>query len=302
MSSTSSNQHSIRALYDFLIRKNKVGLVSALFLGILFLLCLSAPLWEVVLSIDSSRVQLVQRFDAPNLQNWLGTDDLGRDIFIRLLYAGQISLAVGFAAALAGALLGTVIGLMAGFFGGKLDDFLMRFTDFIISLPLLPLLIVFVALDFEKLGLSLFNDYPLSKIILVIGLVGWPLVARLVRAQARSLREMDFIRAAMALGLSPFRIMLRHILPGTIAPVIVASTLAVGNVILLESALSFLGLGIQPPTPSWGNMLANSETLIWEAPHVMIYPGVMIFLTVLAFNLLGDALQDFWDPKQRRLS
>ena len=195
--------------------------------------------------------------------------------------------------------MGLFLGLLAGTSNAKIDGYIMRFTDFIISLPLLPLLIVVSAIDFSKLGLAFVQEQNLLKIIVIISFLSWPLVARLVRAKAREVRNLDFVKSARALGLSKFKITLRHILPNVMGPVIVALTLSIGNIILLESALSFLGLGIQPPRPSWGNMLANAQELIWIAPHIMIYPGVMIFLSVLAFNILGDHLQDYLNPKQR---
>ncbi|MEE8214202.1 MAG: ABC transporter permease, partial [Alphaproteobacteria bacterium] len=204
-------------------------------------------------------------------------------------------------AALASAVTGTVVGLLAGYYGGRLDAFLMRLTDGVIALPLLPLLIVLAALDLTKLGLpeSVVQDPNISlyRIIVIISLVGWTTVARLVRAAALSVREMDYVLAATAAGAGGPRIMAVHILPNVISPIIVASTLSVGNVILLESVLSFLGLGIQPPIASWGNMLTGAQELIWSTPELAFYPGMLIFVTVIAFNFLGDGLQDAMDPR-----
>ncbi len=178
---------------------------------------------------------------------------------------------------------------------------MMRFTDGVIALPLLPLLIVLAAIDLEKLGLpSAVTDseqISLYRIIAIVALVGWTTVARLVRGATLSLRERDFIKAARAQGARPIRIMLRHLLPNLASPIIVATTLSVGNIILLESVLSFLGLGIQPPLPSWGNLLTGAQELIWQAPALAFYPGGLIFLTVIAFNFLGDGLQDALDPR-----
>ncbi|MGI9492829.1 MAG: ABC transporter permease, partial [Geminicoccaceae bacterium] len=231
----------------------------------------------------------------------LGTDELGRDLLLRLLYGGQISLFVGLIGAITAALIGTVIGLIAGYAGGRIDAFLMRLTDAVIALPVLPLLIVLAALDFTKLGLPatvMRSSYGSLYIILgIIALVGWTTVARLVRGATLSVRERDYVRAAVALGSGPGRIITRHILPNVVSPIIVATTLSVGNVILTESILSFLGLGIQPPLPSWGNMLTNAQELIWQAPALAIYPGLLIFITVIAFNFLGDGLQDALDPR-----
>jgi peptide/nickel transport system permease protein len=218
-----------------------------------------------------------------------------------LLYGGQVSLFIGIVAALASAVLGTMIGLLAGYYGGKLDALLMRLTDGVIALPLLPLLIVLAALDLNKLGLpeSVVQDPNISlyRIIVIISLVGWTTVARLVRAAALSVRERDYVLAATVAGAGGLRIMAVHILPNVVSPIVVASTLSVGNVILLESVLSFLGLGIQPPIASWGNMLTGAQELIWSNPVLAFYPGMLIFVTVIAFNFLGDGLQDALDPR-----
>ncbi|MBK67348.1 MAG: NAD synthetase, partial [Rickettsiales bacterium] len=274
--------------YSYLKTYQKLGLISLGFILALVILSFAAPLIETLMGINTEFVNLSMRFDYPEWPHILGHDDLGRDIFIRLLYAGQVSLSVAVFAALFGGVVGLFLGLLAGASGGRVDAYIMRFTDFIISLPLLPLLIVVSAIDFSKLGLAFVQEQNLLKIIVIISFLSWPLVARLVRAKAREVRNLDFVKSARALGLSKFKITLRHILPNVMGPVIVALTLSIGNIILLESALSFLGLGIQPPRPSWGNMLANAQELIWIAPHIMIYPGVMIFLSVLAFNILGD--------------
>ena len=282
-------------------KRHTVALASSIVLISLTLLAVGAPIAELILGLTADDVDLLSRFSAPSLSHPLGTDELGRDFLVRLLYGGQVSLLVGLTAALAAAGLGTVIGLYAGYHGGRADAFLMRFTDGIISLPLLPLLIVLAALDLEKVGIpdAIANSENVSlyRIILIVALVGWTTVARLVRGAALSIRERDFVLAARSHGASDFRIMAAHILPNLVSPIVVATTLSVGNVILLESVLSFLGLGIQPPIPSWGNLLTNAQELIWTAPALAIYPGIMIFITVIAFNFLGDGLQDALDPK-----
>jgi peptide/nickel transport system permease protein len=177
----------------------------------------------------------------------------------------------------------------------------MRLTDAVIALPLLPLLIVLAAVDLGKIGvpasIAQSESASLYRILLIVALVGWTTVARLVRGATLSVRERDYVRAAVALGARPLRIMLRHVLPNVVSPIIVATTLSVGYVILTESVLSFLGLGIQPPLPSWGNMLTNAQELIWQAPALAVYPGLLIFVTVIAFNFLGDGLQDALDPR-----
>ncbi len=281
--------------------QHKLAVVSLAVLILLALMSALAPLFERMLGFDVTAVDLLARLAPPSSTHPLGTDDLGRDLLLRLLYGGQISLLVGIVAALVAAVIGTAVGLLAGYFGGKLDAVLMRLTDGVIALPLLPLLIVLAAVDLSKIGLppAVVNDPNISlyRIIVIIALVGWTTVARLVRGATLSLRERDFVLAAISQGASALRIMTVHILPNAVSPIVVATTLSVGNVILLESVLSFLGLGIQPPTASWGNMLTNAQETIWSAPMLAFYPGLFIFVTVIAFNFLGDGLQDALDPR-----
>jgi peptide/nickel transport system permease protein len=282
-------------------RRHRPALGSAAVLATLALLALVAPLVEAGLGSDFGTVDLFNRFAAHSLAHPLGTDELGRDVLVRLLYGGRISLAVGLTAALVSAIIGTLVGLCAGYYGGRLDALLMRFTDGVIALPFLPLLIVLAAVDLGKLGLPAFviesEHVSLMRIIAIVALVGWTTVARLVRGAALSLREREFVLAAHAQGAGGLRIMTVHILPNLISPIVVATTLSVGNVILLESVLSFLGLGIEPAIPSWGNLLTGAQELIWDAPALAFYPGILIFATVIAFNFLGDGLQDALDPK-----
>jgi peptide/nickel transport system permease protein len=281
--------------------RHRLALASGLLLLALALASLAAPLVAAWLGHDPNAVDLFGRFAAPGPDHPLGTDELGRDLLLRLLYGGQISLFVGLVGALAAAGLGTLVGLVAGYVGGRTDALLMRLTDAVIALPLLPLLIVLAAVDLTKLGLPAAvagsDSASLYRILLIVALVGWTTVARLVRGTTLSVRERDFIRAAVAQGAGPLRIMRRHVLPNVVSPIVVATTLSIGNVILIESVLSFLGLGIQPPLPSWGNMLTNAQELIWQAPALAIYPGLLIFTTVIAFNFLGDGLQDAMDPR-----
>ncbi len=226
----------------------------------------------------------------------LGTDDYGRDLLARLIYGAQISLTVAFFAVLMELAIGTVVGAIAGYFGGWIDYWLMRVTDVFLSIPLLPLLLVLTAIvedTSSKAALSF------GVIVVIIGGLSWPSVARLVRASFLSLREKEFCEAARALGNRDARIIFRHLLPNAVAPIIVQGTLEVANVIILESTLSFLGFGIQPPTASWGNMLANAESNMAIAPWVAIFPGLCILVTVLAINYLGDGLRDAIDPNMR---
>jgi len=281
--------------------RHRLAVASAALLAVLAALSLAAPLFETWLALDANTVDLFNRFAPPSTDHPLGTDEAGRDVLLRLLYGGRVSLFVGISAALTAAILGTTIGLLSGYFGGALDAIFMRVTDGVIALPLLPLLIVLAALDLEKLGFSAAaaqsEGASLYRIVVIVALVGWTTVARLVRATALSLRERQFVLAAKAQGASAARIMAVHILPNLASPIIVATTLSVGNVILLESVLSFLGLGIQPPLPSWGNLLTNAQELIWDAPALAVYPGLAIFVTVIAFNFVGDGLQDALDPR-----
>jgi peptide/nickel transport system permease protein len=260
----------------------------------------AAPLADAILGVDPASVDLLDRLSGPSLGHPLGTDELGRDVLLRLLAGGRVSLVIGIAAACAAAALGTLIGLVAGYLGGWADRVLMRGTDAIIALPLLPLLIVLAALDLHKLGLPdrviQSDEISVVRIVALAVLVGWTTAARLVRGATLVTRNRDFVRAARSLGAGVPHILWRHILPNVLGPLIVATTLSVGDVILFESVLSFLGLGVQPPLSSWGSMLSNAQELIATAPLLAVYPGLMIFLTVIACNLLGDALQRRLDP------
>ena len=292
---------SVRLLLWRRFLRHRLALASLLVLVLMAAITLAAPLIEAALGLDANRVDLFALLAPPSAAHPLGTDELGRDLLLRLLYGGRISLAVGLAAALGAAVIGTALGLLAGYYGGTLDALLMRLADSVIALPLLPLLIVLVAVDLTKLGLpeglATSENVSLYRIVFLIALVGWTTVARLVRGATLSMRTREFVRAAEALGAGAPRVMLVHILPNVVSPIIVATTLSVGNVILLESVLSFLGLGIQPPIPSWGNMLTGAQELIWTAPALAVWPGALIFVTVIAFNFLGDGLQDALDPR-----
>ena len=271
------------------------AVISLSFLSLMILIILFTPIYELLRAADPNRVDLFNRFLGPSRTYILGTDELGRDLMLRLLNGGKVSLSIGLIASVIAGSIGTVLGLTSGYFGGKIDSIIMRFADIIISLPLLPLLIVLTAIDLSKLGIpQTYIDLPFFstfKIIIIISIVGWPTIARLVRAATLTAREEDFIQVALAQGYGPTRIIFRHILPNVTSPIIVATTLAIGNIILFESVLSFLGLGVQPPIASWGNMLTGAQELIYEDPKLAIWPGTLIFLTVIAFNFLGDSLQ-----------
>ncbi|WP_226886354.1 ABC transporter permease [Nisaea nitritireducens] len=283
------------------LRRNGSATASLVLLAGLLLACFSAPLTGAAIGIDATSIDLFNIAAAPSADHPLGTDEIGRDLLMRLLEGGRVSLTVGLAAALSATVIGTLIGLLAGYRGGIADAVLMRLADGVISLPLLPLLIVLAAIDPAKVGLPSelvhSESFSLYRIVIIIALVGWTTTARLVRGTVLSLRERDFIEAARAQGLPPSRILLRHLLPNAASPILVAMTLTIGNVILFESVLSFLGLGIQPPIPSWGNMLTGAQDLISVAPMLAVWPGLLIFAAVIAFNFLGDGLQDALDPR-----
>jgi peptide/nickel transport system permease protein len=273
-----------------------------LLLGAIAVLSLAGPPVAAFCGIDPSAIDLLDRLGGPSPGHLLGTDELGRDVLIRLLQGGRVSLAIGVAAALTAASIGTLVGLVAGYIGGWLDRLMMRLTDAVIALPLLPLLIVLAALDLGKLGvpawLARSNEISLLRITVLAVLVGWTTAARLVRSATLATRHRDFVRAARSLGARMPHILAWHIMPNVLGPLIVATALSVGDVILLESVLSFLGLGIQPPLASWGTMLSNAQEMVANSPMLAIYPGAMIFITVIACNLLGDALQRRFDPRQ----
>jgi len=234
---------------------------------------------------------LTHRMLAPGREFVLGTDQFARDVLSRILYGARVSLSIGFVAVGISMTIGTLLGAVSGYFGGILDTVIMRCVDMVISFPRLVLLIMIVAL---------FEQSSIFLIIAVLGFTQWPGTARIVRGEVLGLREREFIQAARALGFTRMRIILRHVIPNTLAPVIVAATLGIGNVIVLEAGLSFLGLGLQPPTPSWGSMVADGRGDLLNAWWISTFPGLAIVLTVVAFNLAGDGLRDALDPRLRR--
>ncbi len=257
-------------------------------LGVLAVLGLSALLAPWVAPYDPNAIDLRARYQPPSWTHPMGTDDLGRDMLSRVIYGGRISLSIGIASALVAVLIGTLLGAAAGFFGRWLDGVIMRFTDLMLTFPPLLLLILLA---------SLFGT-SFVTIVLVISAVSWMNVARLVRASFLSLREQDFVEAARALGAGPVRLIVKHILPNALSPIIVAATLGAASAILTESTLSYLGLGIQPPTSSWGTMLQTAQAQISTAPWMSLFPGLMIFITVLSINFVGDGLRDALDPRK----
>jgi len=256
--------------------------------GVLLLMVLACVFGPMLLPFDDLRIDILHRFTPPfSGAHVLGTDQLGRDMLARLLMAGRISLAVGFAAMALSMVFGILVGLAAGFYGGVVGAVLMRFVDAVLCFPSIFLL----------LALSAFIEPDVFSIILLIASTAWMEVARIVEAQIRALRARDFAVAAEALGATDARIMLRELLPNAVAPIVVSATLNVAHAILAESYISYLGYGIQPPTPSWGNMLDNAQSYLTSAPWLALLPGAAIALAVICCNFLGDGLRDALDPR-----
>ena len=267
-------------------KRFRPGVVALCFLGVLTVIAIIPGVFEPYSTVA---IAPSERGASPSWEHPLGQDDLGRDILSRLIRGTRVAFVVALAATTIALVIGVAVGAMAGFFGGKVDSVLSRLVDAVLAFPLLILLITLSAV----LGPSL------STVVVVIGITSWASYARVVRADVLSIRERDFVLAARAAGANNTRIIVRHVIPSVLGPVIVVASLSVGFVILLEASLSFLGFGIQRPTPAWGTMLADGREFIRVYPHIVIAPGVMIFLTVLAFNLVGDGLRDALDPRQR---
>jgi peptide/nickel transport system permease protein len=270
-------------------RKNKIAIAGMVVMILLYVITLLTPLIAPFDPAEQGDI-VAMRYLAPSFDHLMGTDKFGRDVFSRVLYGARISLSIGFIAVGIGVVLGTILGALAGYFGKAVDTVIMRFTDMMLSIPRLVLLIVIIAL---------FDRPDIWLVVVVLGLTGWMGVARIVRGEILSLREREFVQAAKALGMSDMRIITRHILPNTLAPIIVFATLGIGNTILVEAGLSFLGLGVQPPTPSWGNMISDGRDALITAWWIATFPGLAIVFTVTAFNLLGDGLRDALDPRLR---
>ncbi|MGQ9637145.1 MAG: oligopeptide ABC transporter permease [Thermodesulfobacteriota bacterium] len=267
-------------------RKNRLAVGGLCIILVIFFVAGTAHL---IAPYDPGKTDVSLKLKPPSLNHYLGTDQLGRDVFSRMLYGARISLSVGFVAVGISILIGIMVGSVAGYYGRWIDSMLMRFVDVMFCFPTFFLILTVVAL----LGPSIFN------IMVVIGLTSWMGTARFVRAEFLSLRERDFVQAARALGVNDKRIIFRHILPNALAPVFVTATLDVATAILVEAGLSFLGFGVQPPAPSWGNILTEGRTYIFDAWWLTVFPGFAILLTVLSFNLVGEGLRDSLDPRLR---
>ena len=273
---------------DFLRRLSRNRLAVAG--GVVVLLFFFLSVFPGAVSVrDPNHIDVLKVLQPPSAEHPMGTDDLGRDVLARMVYGARISLKVGFVAVGIAVAIGLVVGLFSGFYGGVTDAVLMRFVDIMLCFPTFFLILSVIAF----LGPSIYN------IMIIIGLTGWMGVSRLVRAETLSIKERDFVAAARAQGAGDARIIFRHILPNTLAPVLVAATLGVAGAILTESALSFLGIGVQPPTPSWGNILTAGKDNIEFAWWLSVYPGLAILFTVLGYNLLGEGIRDAADPRLR---
>lgn len=271
------------------MKQNFTFICGALLLSTLILFALCGFLLPVT---PTDALALLERYNPPSAEHWLGQDELGRDVLQRLMQGGQVTLLVGLAGAALATVLGACLGLLAAMRGGAWDAALMRLTDGVMTLPLLPLLIILAAMDYTKLGLppalTHSESFTILRLIVIIGLVGWTGTARLTRNAALGILARDYVKAARAMGAGEIRLTLRHVVPNIMPVLAVAAALAVGHAILIESALSFLGVGIQPPVPSWGNMLTNAQEIVFAAPMLAVYPGLLIFFTVAACNLVAD--------------
>jgi peptide/nickel transport system permease protein len=279
-------------------RRDKLALAGTAVLILLIVVALSAPiLSRYVTRYTPEQIELGATLKSPGYQgsdgsavHWLGTDELGRDVLTRAIYGGRVSLYVSLLTVLISLTLGTVVGAIAGFYGSWVDNVLMRLVDIMLSIPGLFLLIL----------ISVVFRPGVTGLAFVIASLSWMGTSRLVRGEFLALKARDFVDAARVVGAKNSRIIFRHILPNATSPIIVSATLALGGVILTEAALSFLALGVQPPTPSWGNMLTNAQQYLYRAPHLIVIPGFFIFVTVLSGNLMGNGLRDALDPKMRR--
>lgn len=265
-------------------RRNKLAVAGTIIILLLFGIALSAPL---ISRYDPARIDVDNILVSPDAQHWMGTDETGRDVMSRMIYGARISMLVGFVAVGIATLIGIFFGAIAGYYGGRVDAVIMRFVDIMLCFPTFFLILAVIAV----LEPSLWN------IMFIIGITGWMGVARLVRAEFLALKEQEFVQAAHAFGASDLRIIFRHLLPNAMAPVLISATFGIAGAILTESALSFFGLGVQPPTPSWGNILSSGYKYIDFAHWLSIFPGLGILITALGYNLLGEGLRDALDPR-----
>jgi len=267
--------------------RNRYALAALVFILAILVFAISAPL---LTGYDPTSTDSRSVLTAPSREHLFGTDRLGRDIFSRIVYGARISLAIGFIAVGIASLIGVLIGAVAGYYGGKIDSFLMRFVDIMLCFPTIFLILAVISL----------LEPSITNIMVIIGATGWMGIARLVRAEVLTLKERDFISAAKVMGAKDSRIILRHLIPNAIGPVLVSATLGIGGAILTESALSFLGIGVQPPSPSWGNILMDGRSTLGVAWWLTVFPGLFILFTVLSYNILGEALRDILEPRLKK--
>jgi peptide/nickel transport system permease protein len=289
--STSARPESLSALIWRRFKRHRLALLSAIALLLMVALVTAAPLSRYRPTDQNPR----NEFARPSAEHWFGTDELGRDVFTRILYGGRISLAVGIFSTLFSLAIGVIIGALAGYYGGWVDNILMRITDTFLILPVVFVLILLSALLRELPALADFRN-SVWTVIIAISVFAWMLPARLARGLFLVLREKEFVSASRALGASDARLIFLRILPNSIGPLLVTATLEMAYAIITESGLSYLGFGIQPPTPSWGNILESAQIHVYRAPWLAVFPGLMIFVTVMAINFIGDGLRDAFDP------
>jgi peptide/nickel transport system permease protein len=279
------------------LRGNRVGMGAGALVLVMVAIALGAPLLATyVFHHTPYSIDLGATFGTPSREHWLGTDEAGRDTLTRLVYGAQVTLTVAFLAVAVSLLVGGTVGLVAGFYGGWVDNLLMRFVDILLSIPAIYLLILLTILQ-PKIGPIHLSTSDPRSLAVIIAVVGWGGLARLVRGEVLSVKNRDFMFATRSLGASDLRLLTRHLLPNVLAVMIVSASLGTGAIIITESILDFIGLGIQPPTASWGNMLTNSQTYFYHSIWLVMLPGALIFITVLAMNLFGNALRDAFDPR-----
>jgi peptide/nickel transport system permease protein len=280
------NNVSIASQTVHSLLKNKLAVIGGILVLLVFTLSICAP---IVSPYNPSTIDIKNILVGPSSSHLLGTDDLGRDVLSRMLWGGRISLQVGFVAVGIATLIGILLGSLAGYYGGWLDSIIMRSVDIMLSIPTIFLVLAVIAI----------LEPSIMNIMIVIGLTSWMEPARLIRAEFISLKEREFVIAARAMGALDSRIIMRHVLPNGLSPILVSATMGIGGAILIESALSFLGLGVQPPTPSWGSLLSSGKDNIEIAWWLSAFPGLAILITVLGYNLLGEGIRDALDPRQQ---
>ena len=281
-----NKSESFSAQTMYYLMKNRLAVIGGTLVALVFILSIFAPL---IAPYNPSTIDIKNILVGPGFSHWLGTDDLGRDVLSRMLWGGRISLEVGFVAVGIATVIGIILGALAGFYGGWIDSMIMRAVDIMLSIPTIFLILAVIAI----LEPSIIN------IMIIIGLTSWMEPARLIRAEFITLKERDFVIAAHAIGARDSRIIMKHILPNGLSPILVSATMGIGGAILIESGLSFLGLGVQPPTPSWGSLLSAGKDNIEIAWWLSAFPGLAILITVLGYNLLGEGIRDALDPRQR---